>query len=81
MEALMAIPKMIEHDMEVIGCDGAHVGIVDQVEDTDEIKLAKDDPDANGEAHYIPLAWLVHSEIKVHLKLPGDEAKARWTTH
>ena len=77
----MAVPKMIEQHMEVVGCDGAHVGIVDQIEGTDEIKLARDDPDAGGEEHYIPLAWLVHTEIKVHLKLPGNEARARWTTH
>ena len=77
----MAIRKMIEQRMEVVGCDGAHVGIVEQVEDTNEIRLAKDDPDAGGEEHYIPLDWLVHTEIKVHLKLPADEAKARWTTH
>ena len=58
----MAVPKMIEKNMEVVGRDGAHVGFVDQ-------------------EHYIPLDWLVHAQIKVHLKLNGDEAKARWTTH
>jgi hypothetical protein len=56
------------------------VGIVEQIEGTDEIKLAKDDPDAGGQERYIPLAWLVHTEIKVHLKLNGDEAKAQWSS-
>ena len=74
----MAVPKKIEQNMEVVGRDGAHVGIVERIEGTDEIKLAKDDPDAGGQERYIPLAWLVHTEIKVHLKLTGDEAKARW---
>ena len=50
------------------------------VEGTDEIKLAKDDPDAGGQERYIPLAWLVHTEIKIHLKLTGDEAKAQWSS-
>ena len=77
----MAVPKMIEKNMEVVGRDGAHVGFVDQIEGTNEIKLAKDPSDAGGQEHYIPLAWLVHTQIKVHLKLNGDEAKARWTTH
>ena len=77
----MAVPRMIDQHMEVVGLDGVHVGIVDQIESTGEIKLAKQDPDACGEEHYIPLAWLAHAEIKVHLKLPGDEAKVRWTTH
>jgi hypothetical protein len=63
--------------MEVVGRDGAHVGIVERIEGTDEIKLAND-PDAGGQERYIPLAWLVHTETKVHLKLTGDEAKARW---
>jgi hypothetical protein len=76
----MAVPKKIEQNMEVVGRDGAHVGIVERIEGTDEIKLAKDDPDAGGQERYIPLAWLVHTEIKVHLKLTGDEAKARWSS-
>jgi hypothetical protein len=46
-----------------------------------EIKLAKDDPESGGEDHYIPLAWVVHAEIKVHLKQSGDEAKTQWYTH
>ena len=71
----MTVPRIIEQHMEVVGLDGVHVGIVDQIESTGEIKLAKHDPDAGGEEHYIPLAWLAHAEIKVHLKLPGDEAK------
>jgi hypothetical protein len=32
----MAVPKMIEQHMEVVGCHGAHVGIVDKIEGTDE---------------------------------------------
>ena len=77
----MAASKMIAQYMEVVGSDGAHVGIVERIEGADEIKLAKDDPDAGGRERYIPLAWLTHAEMKVHLNLPAAEAKARWSTH
>jgi hypothetical protein len=81
MEALMVVPMLIKESMEVLGSDGAHVGTVDHMEGEDEIKLTKNDPDADGEDHYIPLVWVVHAEIKVHLRQRGDEAKARWNTH
>ena len=77
----MVVPMLIKEYMEVLGSDGAHVGTVDRVEGTGEIKLAKDDPESGGEDHYIPLAWVVHAEIKVHLKQSGDEAKTQWYTH
>jgi hypothetical protein len=77
----MIAVALIKQDMEVLGCDGAHVGIVDHLEDTGEVKLAKNDPDAGGENHFIPLDWVVHVEMKVHLKQPGAEAKAQWKTH
>jgi hypothetical protein len=78
--ALMTTPRMIGQQMEVVGCDGGHVGTVDGLTDT-EIRLAKNDPDAGGQEHYIPLAWLLHAEIKVHLNLPSAEAKSHWITH
>ena len=39
-----------------------------------------EDPEAGGEPHYIPLAWVKHVEMKVHLNQPGAEAKAHWTS-
>jgi len=81
METLMVLPRMIKESMEVVGSDGAHVGIVDCIDGINEIKLTKNDPDACGGDHYIPLTWVVHAEIKVHLAQPGEEAKARWSTH
>ena len=77
----MVAPTMIKQHMEVLGSDGAHVGIVDHVEGANEVKLAKDDPDAGGENHFIPLGWVIHVEMKVHLKQPGAEAKALWKSH
>ncbi len=77
----MPAPSMIKPQMEVLGCDGAHVGTVDHIVGADEVMLAKDDPEAGGEPHFIPLGWVIHVEMKVHLKQPGAEAKARWKTH
>jgi hypothetical protein len=81
MPAPRIIAQYISQYMEVVGSDGAHVGTVDGIEGVEEIKLAKDDPDAGGQERYIPLAWLAHAEMKVHLNLPAAEAKARWSTH
>jgi hypothetical protein len=78
---MAALKSMIAQYMEVVGSDGAHVGVVERIEGAEEIKLAKDDPDAGGQERYIPLTWLAHAEMKVHLNLPAAEAKARWSTH
>ena len=77
----MVAPTMIKEHMEVLGVDGVHVGTVDQLEGRDQVKLTKDDPDAGGEHHFIPLAWVDHVDSTVHLKQSGAEAKARWETH
>jgi hypothetical protein len=68
----------IAQHMEVVGSDGVHVGTVDHMEGADQVKLAKNDKDAGGEHHFIPLAWVDHVDSKVHLKQSGAEARARW---
>src|SRR5438876_12267099 len=80
-EVPMVAPMMIKEKMEVLGKDGVHVGTVDHMEGADEVMLSIDDPDAGGEHHFIPLAWVDHVETKVHLRQSGAEAKARWKTH
>jgi hypothetical protein len=77
----MVAPTMIKEHMEVVGMDGVHVGTVDHMEGQNALKLTKDDPDAGGEHHYIPLAWVDHVDDAVHLKQSGAEAKARWKAH
>ena len=77
----MVTPVMIKEHMEVVGSDGVHVGTVDHMEGADQVKLTRDDQDAGGEHHFIPLAWGEHVEAKVHLRQSGAEAKARWQTH
>jgi len=44
------------------GFRGWHVGTVDHLKDGIRVKLAKSDPDAGGEHHFIPLAWVDHVE-------------------
>ena len=75
----MITPTLIRENLEVLGSDGVHVGVVDHLESNGEVRLAKDD--AGGEHHYIPLGWVVHVEMKVHLNQSGAEARARWKTH
>ena len=77
----MIAAALIRQNMEVLGSDGVHVGVVDYLDGNGEVRLAKDDPDSGGEHHYIPLAWIVHVEMKVHLNQPGADAKARWASH
>jgi hypothetical protein len=81
MEAFMVAPMMIKEHMEVVGSDGVHVGTVDHMEGADQVQLTKDDEDAGGEHHFIPLAWVDHVDDKVHLTQSGAEAKARWKSH
>jgi hypothetical protein len=44
----------IKEHMEVLGSDGQHVGTVDHMEGSNQIKLAKKDPKAGGQHHLIP---------------------------
>jgi hypothetical protein len=74
----MFASTLIKPRMEVLGSDGVHVGIVDHLDDEGAFALAKDDLDAGGETHSIPLTWVIHVEMKVHLRQPGAEVLARW---
>ena len=77
----MVAPHTIKEHMEIVGSDGVHVGTVDHMEGADEMKLTAGDAAAEGEHHFIPLAWVDHVDEQVHLKQSGAEAKARWKTH
>lgn len=65
----------IRERMEVIGRDGQHVGVVDRVEG-DQIKLARDDPAAGGQHHYVPVGQV--ESIVVRLAQPADQARQQW---
>jgi hypothetical protein len=68
---------MIQEHMEVIGSDGEHVGTVDKVEGT-MIKLTKNDPQANGEHHWLATTWISRVDEHVHLKISARDAMAQW---
>ena len=69
----------VQADMEVLGSDGKHVGKVDHMDGADVIKLARQDSKADGEHHWIPLAWVDSVEgDKLKLRLSADDAMEQW---
>jgi len=70
----------IRDQMEVVGSDGRHVGIIDHKESPDGIILSKDDPVASGRPHLIWMDWVDHVDRKVHLNRPYRQATAEWLT-
>lgn len=69
--------KIREHT-EVVGADGHHVGTVDHVEG-DMIRLRKNDANAAGVHHEIPLSWVETVETDaVRLNKPAREAIEEW---
>ncbi len=69
----------IKEHMEVLGCDGKHVGTVDCTKGTDKIVLTKSDPQSGGQHHVIPV-HLVQSldQDKVHLNKPARQVMLEW---
>ncbi len=65
-------------DMEVVGSDGQHVGVIDHV-DGDTIKLKKMDPASSGLHHLIMVSSVASVGAKVVLKTTAKDAMARWT--
>jgi hypothetical protein len=74
----MADATQIKEHMEVLAADGERVGTVDHLEGSDRIKLTRSDPSAAGQHHYIPLAWVDHVDVHVHLSQPSDAVRAGW---
>ena len=76
----MNVSQIQEH-MKVVGSDRQPVGTVDHVEG-DRIKLARNDPMADGEHHYIPAEWVERVEDgEVCLRRPAQDVRAQWQTH
>ena len=73
----MNTSELREH-MKVVGSDRQTVGTVDHIEG-DRIKLAKNDPQAGGQHHYIPTAWVDRVEgDTVCLQQSAQDACSRW---
>ena len=68
----------IKEHMEVLGSDGKHVGTVDHLEGPSHIKLTKQDPNAGGQHHFIPVSWVARVDQRVHLKKTAQEAIGNW---
>jgi hypothetical protein len=69
--------EAIRAHMEVVGSDGAHVGLVDALEG-DMIKLTKNDAQSNDEHHWVPLAWVAGVDQLIRLNRPAEAAFAEW---
>ncbi len=68
----------LANDMEVVGSDGEHVGVIDHV-DGATIKLKRMDPASGGTHHLISTDWVKSADGKVVLKTAAAEAKSHWT--
>ena len=67
--------SQIKEHMDVVGSDNDHVGTVDKVEGQ-RIKLARKDPSAGGEHHYIDLSKVSSvQDGKVRLACSAKEAR------
>ena len=61
----------------VVCSKGGQFAVVDHIEGTDSIKLAKDE---KGQHHLIPLAWVTKVDNAVHVDRPGDQAMREWVS-
>ena len=68
----------IKEHMEVLGSDGQHVGTVDSMEGSDQIKLTKTDPKAGGQHHFIPVTWIDKVDQHIHLKKSAKDVRTQW---
>lgn len=75
----MDISQIKDH-MEVVGSDGAHVGIVDHLEGTDRFKLTHRDSNADGKHHFLPISAIAKVDEFVTLSMTASEAMAQWET-
>jgi hypothetical protein len=74
----MINPSQVRERMEVVGADGKHVGTVDHC-DSDRIKLARNDPAAQGQHHYLDLSMVDRVDgNRLCLSMPADEAMQQW---
>jgi len=68
----------IKDHAEVVASCGTHVGVVDHLDGL-RIKLAKSDPAAGGQHHFIPLEWVDKVDgNKVILNKTHEEATTDW---
>ncbi len=64
-------------DLEVVGSDGVHVGIIDRL-DGAMMKLKRKDASADGQHHLLPVDLVRSVEGKAMLSIAAAEAMRRW---
>lgn len=70
--------KILDH-AQVVDVNGEHVGVVDHLDGEESIKLVKNDPEAGGKHHIIPLDWVKEiDDNKVILSKNKDEVESHW---
>jgi hypothetical protein len=72
----MTNADLIKPHAPVLGADGRQIGVVDHLEGTDLIKLARD---AEGVHHYIPVTWVSSVDDRVHLDRSAEQAVTEWS--
>lgn len=68
----------VSEQMEVVGSDGEHIGIVDRVRN-ERIILTRSDPNAGGHHHSVPCGWIDKVEDRVILNKSAEQARRAWT--
>lgn len=68
--------NQIKAQMPVVCSEGGQFAVVDHLEGTDSIKLARDE---HGEHHYMPVAWVTRVDDSVHVDRPGKQAMQEWS--
>ncbi len=64
-------------DIEVVGSDGVHVGVIDRLDGT-MMKLKRKDSMGGGQHHLLPVDLVKSAEDKVMLSISSVEAMRRW---
>ena len=75
-QAFVRAADIREH-MKVVGSDGERVGTVDHVQDG-QLKLTRNDPQAGGQHHVVPLDWVASANGAVRLSRPGRQVMREW---
>jgi hypothetical protein len=75
-EPPMINAAQIKPHAPVVCSENGQFAVVDHIEGSDTIKLAKD---ANGKHHYIPMKWVTSVDDKVHIDRPGGQAMKEWS--
>lgn len=70
--------KNIKEHMEVLASDGEHVGTVNHLEGSSQIKLAKNDEKSGGKHHLIPVDWIDHVDQHIHLNNSSKDVMSHW---